>query len=121
MCKRGGGRGWGYVESIYRSKILCVCDQIPNQTKPRRGEGIRHLPPAPIPLILVNFLKKPTFRVWCLYRYLVHGAGIYKGKGNSKYVNYSFVLNLVKLKITDLDWSAKKSYRKSIPCRYLPG
>jgi hypothetical protein len=36
-------------------------------------------------------------------------AGIYQGKGQCKCVNYSFVLNLVKLKSTDLDWKCKKS------------
>jgi hypothetical protein len=34
-----------------------------------RGSGVscRQVP------LLVNFWEKPTFRVWCLYRYLVHG------------------------------------------------
>jgi hypothetical protein len=26
-----------------------------------------------VPLV-VNFKEKPTFRIWCLYRYLVHGT-----------------------------------------------
>jgi hypothetical protein len=56
-------------------------------------------------------------------------AGIYQDKGQCKYVNYSFVLNLVKLKITDLDWNAKKNlsgkaYRAGIyqgkgKCKYV--
>jgi hypothetical protein len=44
-----------------------LVDQIPNQTKPRRrgaSDTCRQVP------LLVNFQEKPTFRVWCLYRYL---------------------------------------------------
>ncbi len=33
--------------------------------------------------LLVNFWEKPTFRVWCLYRYLVHGGGGGQGSGRT--------------------------------------
>ncbi len=65
------------MESIYRSNTLCVSSKFPNlqnSLPPQKnlgGEGAsdtcRQVP------LLVNFFKNPTFRVWCLYRYLVHG------------------------------------------------
>ncbi len=67
----------------YTGVIHCVFDQNPNlqnciinpKENPRRGGGLghintKHLPPSPF---TSQFLRKPTFRVWCLYRYLVHG------------------------------------------------
>ncbi len=90
VCNGGGGV---YVESIYRRNTLCIWPDsestkllytvyltrfriykiaLPPQTN-LGGEGAsdtcRQVP------LLVNFLEKPTFRVCCLYRYLVHGMG----------------------------------------------
>ncbi len=60
------------MESIYSTAIHCVFDQIPNLqncfTTPR---GLRQINTCR----QVNFKEKPTFKVWRLYRYLVHGAG----------------------------------------------
>jgi hypothetical protein len=57
--------------------------------KPREGRGPqidKHLPPS---ILLVNFYEKPTFRVWFLYRYLVHGP-------HSSTQNVHFWRNLLK-------------------------
>ncbi len=61
--------------SIYRSDTLCIWPDSeppkllyhPKQNLGREGasDTCRQVP------LLDNF-KKPTFRVWCLYRYLVH-------------------------------------------------
>ncbi len=64
----------------YTGVIHCVFGQIlnqqifalPPQTKRRRGGGLRQINTCRKLPLLVNFFKKPTFRVWCLYRYLVH-------------------------------------------------
>ncbi len=35
--------------------------------------------------LLVNFLEKPTFRVWCLFTYLVHGKKDWDWETRSTY------------------------------------
>jgi len=63
------------TQSIYRSYTLCIWPDS-EHTKfifhPREGRGPqtdKHLPPIPLQ---VNFWEKLTFRVWCLFSYLVH-------------------------------------------------
>jgi hypothetical protein len=75
VCKGGGS---GCVESIYRSwpdseptKLLYRPKQ-----KPRSGGGLRQINTWPPSTFTSQFLRKPTFRVWCLYRYLVLGYSI---------------------------------------------
>ncbi len=78
VCNRGG-RGLGCVESIYRSYTLCIWpDSEPTKLlyhpkqKPRRGGCLRQINTCRQVPLLVNFYEKSTFRVWCLYSYLVH-------------------------------------------------
>ncbi len=74
------------------------------RTKQNLGdEGASDILP-PSPFNTGQFLRKTDILVWCLYRYWSTGQVFYQGKGSSIYVNFSFVLNLVKLKNTDLDW-----------------
>ncbi len=76
QCIMGGS---GCVESIYMSYTLCIWpDSEPTKLlnhptqKPRRGGGLRQINTCRHVPLLVNFFLKPTLRVWCLYRYLVH-------------------------------------------------
>ncbi len=72
----GGGEGTG----LCGEHIHCVFDQIPNlqncfstlNKKPRRGGGLKQINICRQDPIQVNFKGKPTFTVWCLYRYFVH-------------------------------------------------
>ncbi len=61
---------------MYLNKFRTYKITLPPQTKPAAKS------PS-----LVNFEEKPTFRVWCLYRYLVHGK------------EYEFVFLLTKVTV----------------------
>ncbi len=72
VCNKGK-EGSGCLESIYRSCTLCISpDSDPSKLlyRPREHQTDKHLPPGPL---TGQLLRKPTFRVWCLYSYLVHG------------------------------------------------
>ncbi len=62
----------GYINSVTSVCIHAVCYR-------EMGEGIGGLRQVntcrQVPF-LVNFSEKPKFRVWCLYRYLVHTPAI---------------------------------------------
>jgi hypothetical protein len=69
---RGGDRGGsGCVESIYRCYTMCIWPDTKLLYLPRGPKTNNHLPAGPL---AGQFLRKPTFRVWCLHSYLVHGS-----------------------------------------------
>ncbi len=81
-----GTVNWAYKKkgrtfyTIYKSYTLCIWpDSEPTKLlyhpnrKPRRRVGLRQRHTCRQVLLLVNSLKKPTFRVLWLYRCLVHG------------------------------------------------
>ncbi len=76
LCNRGRGLDLDYVESIHMSNTLCIWPDSKHtkflhhpKQKRRMGGGLRQINTSrQVPLLV-----KPTFRIWCLYRYLVHG------------------------------------------------
>ncbi len=77
----------GCEESIYRSytpyltrfRIYKIALPLQTKQKPRRGVGLRQINTCLQVTLLVIFFEKSTFRVWCLYRYLVNAfyAGLF--------------------------------------------
>ncbi len=63
----------GVIHWVYLTRFRTYKIAFNTQTKPRREGGLRQINTCRQVPFLVKFSEKPTFRVWCLYRYLVHG------------------------------------------------
>ncbi len=58
--------------TVYLTRFLTYKLPYHPKQKPRRGGGLRQINTYRQVPLQVNFLEKPTFRIWCLYSYLVY-------------------------------------------------
>ncbi len=134
VCNRKGG-GDRVMWRASTWVIVCVFDQIPNlqncfitaNKKARRGGGLRQIKTCREVPLLVNFQEKLTFRVWCLYRYLVHNLDprrcIAEFFTSWDETDYSVALSPSFYTYTDVDFSPvvyKQPWMSILICSGLP-
>ncbi len=78
-----------HLKELYTVKIA-----LPPQTKTyRRGGGLRQINTCRQVPLLVNFWEKPTFRVWCRFKYLVLWWLPHRGTGCERWQGFDPRLN----------------------------